>query len=338
MEEKAFCSSCRKKVDFITEDSTRKTELDGVVYEYPVKVAFCKECGEVAIYKPYQEESRLAFAECVREEKGLVSLEMVQALPEKYGIGKHPLSNLLGWGEVTYSRFANGLVPSPAYSKVIVDLYEDPKLFMKLLLSNRNRITDVAFKKSYKATQEAMDVQYAGASKLISLANYLRARSEGALDKLGVQKIIYYIQGFANQLLGDQIVSRQPKAWAYGPVYGEEYHYEVVRLDVPMDDSEFDVELFAKEFTDEERALIDDVFVAFRPFSNWTLAEMTHSETPWMSARLRAGVAEGEKCEERIAVDDMANYFSKAVAKYGIESGQDIAKFANARYQEISAA
>ena len=34
----------------------------------------------------------------------------------KYKIGKKPLSKLLGWGEVTITRYINGDIPSKLYS------------------------------------------------------------------------------------------------------------------------------------------------------------------------------------------------------------------------------
>lgn len=335
MGEQAYCASCRSNVAFETKDATRTTESDGQVYEYPVKLAICAECGKVATYKPYQELARQAFADRVREAHGLASLEIVQDLPAKYGIGKRPLSTLLGWGEVTYSRFANGLAPSPAYSDIIKRLHDDPKLFLKLLLSNRNRIASSAFEKSYQATQNALESECSGASKLISLANYLKHLSDNALDKIGVQKLIYYIQGFAGNLISDPIVTRAPKAWAYGPVYGEEYYYEVVTLDVPLDDPGCDPDLFKGDFTADELQVIDDVFLAFRPYSTWTWAEMTHSETPWLEARNRAGASAGEKSDERIPLKDIEGYFSRVIKEYDIQTSEDIPRYVKAKFQEI---
>jgi hypothetical protein len=64
-----------------------------------------------------------------RKQHNIISLEKIIEIPEKYNIGKRPLSLLLGWGEQTFSRYYDGDMPTQQYSAIDIT----PLALQKLL-------------------------------------------------------------------------------------------------------------------------------------------------------------------------------------------------------------
>ena len=86
--------------------------------------------------------------------KKIVTKEQIENILVSYGIGKKPLSMLLGWGETTICRYLDGDTPNDKYSDILLNLLDNPKDYLKLLEENKKNITDLAYTKSKKATLE----------------------------------------------------------------------------------------------------------------------------------------------------------------------------------------
>ena len=98
------------------------------------------------------------------------------------------------------------------------------------------------------------------------------------ISNLKLQKLLYYAQGSFlavkdNPLFPDDIV-----AWRHGPVVESVYHqyscYGANGID-------FDEDFDANIFTDDENALLIQVYDIFGQYSAWKLRDMTHEEDPW---------------------------------------------------------
>lgn len=322
MTEYAYCPHCDDGVEFDTIELTTQTELDGAVYSYPAKQAVCKTCGSYASYAPYQREMGEAFNDAVRAAQGIVSLEKVRDMPKRYHIGKRPLSLLLGWGEITYSRFVEGAVPTQEYSETIEKLYDNPAEYRNLLRANQDRITGVAYRKSLRAVNAVLEEDYPDTVRLYELAERFFSLAGDDLTNKAMQKLVYYAQGFSAVLLNHPIVTQEPKAWAAGPVYGQLWHELREDSGFCSGCSEGD-----SPFSREEEQLIEAVSSAFRLYSGTMLSEMTHREAPWLKARARAGVADGEACKETILMEDIETYFSGVVEELDIRAYEDIKRY-----------
>lgn len=65
---------------------------------------------------------------------------------ELYNIGKAPLSIVLGFGEITITRYLLGQVPSKEYSNIIRNALSSPVYMEQKLLENKDRVALAAFK------------------------------------------------------------------------------------------------------------------------------------------------------------------------------------------------
>ena len=91
---KTFCEECRRDVEYIVVTATIKGKLKGEEYEYTGQQAVCMVCGS-EVYVSYLEDENLkALYDTYRQKNGIISLEKILELPQKYNIGKRPLSLL----------------------------------------------------------------------------------------------------------------------------------------------------------------------------------------------------------------------------------------------------
>ncbi|WP_251213320.1 Panacea domain-containing protein [Adlercreutzia murintestinalis] len=328
----AYCPQCSEEVDFDTRIETETTELDGHLYSYETKRAYCRTCGSAASYLPYLEEAGNAFGDAVRSEQGIVTLAVVRDLPKRYGIGKRPLSRLLGWGELTYSRFVDGAIPSKEYSDRIQHLYGDAQAYYSCLKGGRGRISEHAYNKSKRAVERILDKEYPGYTKVQEVAYFFMSLANGDLTNSALNKLIYYAHGFSYRFLPQPLIQQRPKAWTYGPVYGQVWHdfENICREELATED-------LADEspFSCEEEDYLIAVYSAFGRYSGSVLSDITHTETPWLAARERGAAQPDEPSDEPIDLKEMSDYFKAIAANAHMASPRDISRYARSKAKEI---
>lgn len=334
MTEMAYCPNCLKHVSFTTKKRRCTTELDGKRYSYVAHLAICSQCGAEATYPPYQEEAGLSFNEEVREQRGLVSLEYVRAVPEMYAIGKRPLSRLLGWGEHTYSQIMEGQTPSEKHSEVIKELHDQPEYYYALLMTGKDKISERTFARSKHATESIIESSYPDACKIYEIGYCFISLAKGDITSRAVQKLTYYTQGFSIPLIGKPIFTQTPCAWSGGPAYGQLWKEFNGRFEKLLDHKAD--KPYSPPFTSEEDELIRAVYNSFGCYSGETLARMTHAEPPWTKARKRAEAASDAPFEEPIRIEDMAEFFTSVANQRGMKTPGDIRIYAQDAFDRIA--
>lgn len=153
---KVICVQCREYVDYEIKDIEQKIIIKKEEVVYKEKVAYCKKCGEEVWVEELEGKNVLAPINIYCEKKGLISPRQIDELLKKYNIGKRPLAQLLGWGEITITRFLEGQLPSGEYSNKLLELLNNPQKFKNVLKRNKNRITPVAYKKANDAVESCL--------------------------------------------------------------------------------------------------------------------------------------------------------------------------------------
>lgn len=128
-----------------------------------------------------------------------------------------------------------------------------------------------------------------------AIANEFIARAnaqERSLTNMQLQKLPYIAHGWGLATQQRRLISAQPEAWPYGPVYPDLYRalrqYGPMQVAGPIHQN--DGNAFAHDrgaqviapLDDAERQLIDAVWSGYNRFDAFTLSNMTHREgTPW---------------------------------------------------------
>ncbi|MEG2548568.1 MAG: hypothetical protein RSA60_09020, partial [Eubacterium sp.] len=136
-ERKVFCEECRNDVTFTVINKQMDGTIKGETYTYLGKVAHCIDCNSEIYVEEINDYNLKVLYDKYREKQGIIPLDVILKISEKYAIGKRPLSLLLGWGEQTFSRYCDGDVPTKQYSEILQKIYDEPKYYEQILEENK---------------------------------------------------------------------------------------------------------------------------------------------------------------------------------------------------------
>lgn len=136
-------------------------------------------------------------------------------------------------------------------------------------------------------------------------AAYILEQS-GEMTAMKLQKLVYYSQCWS--LVWDEtpLFDEAIEAWANGPVSPDLYACHRGKFKVGPGA----IQGNPANLNESQKATIDEVMRFYGPKSAQWLSDLTHLEAPWQQARARAGVADGQNCQEQITLSDMHEYYS----------------------------
>ena len=140
-------------------------------------------------------------------------------------------------------------------------------------------------------------------TKAVDVAAYI-LKKKGMMTTWKLQKLVYYCQAWSLVWDDRPLFSEDVEAWANGPVVRELYgehkaEFEVDRLPVGN----------PSKLDDDGKETVDAVLDFYGDKSGAWLRELTHMECPWKDARDRARLGPGERGNEVIRKQDMAEYY-----------------------------
>jgi len=329
-ERKVFCEECRNDVAFTINEERMDGTIKGEKYSYIGKEAHCVDCGSEIYVAEVNDFNLSMLYNAYRDRNNIVSLEVILAIPEKYAIGKRPLSLLLGWGEQTFSRYCDGDIPTKQYSEILQKLYDAPAYYAEILENNKGNLKTVAsYEKSKRAVNELLGRTQSTKAKMDMTIEYLLSKCED-ITPLALQKALYYIQGFYYAFYKTFLFSEECEAWVHGPVYRDIYfRYRDYRFDSIEGNDEFDDSVFSSS----EKAILDSVIKNICCYSGKVLEEFTHSETPWLSARGELPVVTAS--DQTIWKGQIGDYFSAVKDKYNMINPNDIKSYTQNMFGQI---
>ena len=330
MTEKTFCEECRNYVEYTTVSVPMTGRIKGKEYHYTGTEARCADCGNLVFVPEISDDNLRSLYNVFREENGIVSLDVICAIPEKYDIGKRPLSLLLGWGELTFSRYCDGDIPTRQYSDILQRIYNEPQFYSELLEANK---TNLKSQRTYEKTRRAVDallsVDAPSNSKINTVIQYLLYQCED-ITPLALQKALYYIQGFHFAFYRTFLFPEDCQAWTHGPVYRDIYfRYRDYRFDPIEKTTTFDTSVFSAS----EKAICDSVINNLCCYSGKILERFTHNEAPWLTTR--GDLPDSAPSDRIIEKSVIGAYFDAVKAKYNMVNPRDIKDYAQDMFQQL---
>ena len=330
MTEKTFCEECRNDVEYTTASVPMTGTIKGKEYHYTGTEARCADCGNLVFVPEISDDNLRSLYNVFREENGIVSLDVICAIPEKYDIGKRPLSLLLGWGELTFSRYCDGDIPTRQYSDILQRIYNEPQFYSELLEANKaNLKSQRTYEKTRRAVDALLSVDAPSNSKINAVIQYLLYQCED-ITPLALQKALYYIQGFHFAFYRTFLFSEDCQAWTHGPVYRDIYfRYRDYRFDPIEKTTTFDTSVFSAS----EKAICDSVINNICWYSGKILERFTHNEAPWLTTR--GDLSDSAPSDRIIEKSVIGSYFDAVKAKYNMVNPRDIKDYAQDMFQQL---
>lgn len=322
--ETEFCVECRDVTSYTLQKKLVKKMIRGEELTFEITCAICDRCGEFMSVPGIIDLNVREVDEQYRKLKDLVTIEDIYTLMKLYNIGKAPLSIVLGFGEITITRYLLGQVPSKEYSDVIRNALFSPEYMEQKMLENKDKIAMSAFKKSMIKVNELKNI-FTVSNKMIGVISYIFERMD-EVTPLMLQKLLYYIQGFSFALNDREMFIENCEAWVHGPVYKDVYNiFKHFRYNV-IDDPKFVMlEGYKKYLDDKDKNIINLVVNTFGQYGGKVLEKTTHKESPWLIAR--NGYSDNVPSNEIISKETIKEYFHELINEYDISKEENINKY-----------
>ncbi len=327
---KVFCEVCRDDVEYTVTNKQMEGTIKEENYVYFGKVAHCTHCNSEIYVNEVNDYNLNSLYDKYREEHDIVSLDVILKIPNKYAIGKRPLSLLLGWGEQTFSRYCDGDIPTKQYSDILKKIYNEPRYYEQILEANKGNLkTETSYNKSKKAVEQLLSNAVYEKCKIDLVIEYLLNQCED-ITPLALQKALYYIQGFYYAFYKSFLFSEDCEAWVHGPVYKDiyfryrDYKFDPIKCNREIDDT---------HFSSTEKAILESVVKHICCYSGKVLEKFTHLETPWLSAR--GDLLANESSDKIIDKKDIGKYFNRVKEKYNMINPNDIKTYMQTMFQQI---
>lgn len=129
---KGICPICEKETDSELVRKIEEIKVRGESIEVETEFYKCLVCGE-EFEDPRSDNDPLDKAyRKYRRRHGMMQPEDIRQLRKRYGFTQGEMSNLLGWGGATLSRYENGALQDEVHGKIL-HLITDPRNLLNLI-------------------------------------------------------------------------------------------------------------------------------------------------------------------------------------------------------------
>lgn len=247
----------------------------------------------------------------------IITIDEIKMILENYRIGKKPLAKLLGWGETTIIRYIEGDIPTKEYSNKLKVILDDAEYFYELLLSKKDTLTNVAFRKSEMAVLSTIM-----ASKINVVAYYLVNKCNGEFSPSYIQFLLYYIQAFSLAFYNKEMFCEEYEVNSSFKPYPKLYD-SMIRSGVHT------IEIRKDYLTTQDKELIDSIYDSFIWYGPKALSAMLSFERSKMNTTSHFN-------QQIIDKETIKGLFKEIIQRYHISNLKDIRKYPNKRMFEIS--
>ncbi|MGD9679105.1 MAG: type II TA system antitoxin MqsA family protein [Vulcanibacillus sp.] len=133
---KEYCFKCNAMMETNIKSIKKVFRVKGEQIIQKNEVLFCKKCDTELFNEEYDSRSiNKAFAEYRRRHNILSPVE-IKNIREKYKVSQKDFALILGFGEITITRYENGMIPDKPYSERI-RMMENKDNFLKALRESK---------------------------------------------------------------------------------------------------------------------------------------------------------------------------------------------------------
>lgn len=308
---KGICPNCEKETDIKLIRSTEEIKVRGESVEVEMEFYKCLVCGE-EFEDPHSDHDPLdkAYRE-YRRRHGMIQPEEIRQLRKRYGFTQSEMSNLLGWGGATLSRYENGALQDEAHGKIL-HLIAEPRNLLNLIEQSPNIISKYKRERLIEELRIAEEESYSferifeerfGMYDPDELSGYMRLNlaklfnavlffcEEGTL-KTVLNKLLFYADFKHFKEYTVSITGARYARIPFGPAPDNyDYYFATLKRYGELNVEEIEYgdtvtgEKFISErkpdftlFSDTELKIITEVKIHFKGFTSKRISDFSHNE------------------------------------------------------------
>lgn len=316
------CFECGQKDLYELREVEREYEGDGYHFTMKVQVPFCKKCGALLNDEELEEKIANEANMQIRESRGIIQREEILEILSKYDVSQKFLSRILGWGEITLTRYVNNnYTPNKANSDKLRSI-KDPYVFKQIIDEKMHHnderiVNDAAYKKLLDQVIFSLEEVEKEEGKIYQIINWFlsQASDENRITHLALQKLLYFAQGWNYAINGQCLFEDECEAWVHGAVYRDVYEEFKKFKYNPLPCFEKKVNI-----SDEELTVLKAVKTFyFDVYTPKMLEEICHLEMPYQVARENYDV--NDSSSEIISKEVIKEYYLEIAKKYNVSRG-----------------
>lgn len=312
-----FCPLCGKThdVEIITKESIVTIKNEKTVY--PKTIYVCHNSDEeenVFIPAKVMDDNLLKARDAYRKNHNMLTSIDIIAIREKYGLTQKEFANMLGWGDVTITRYETKLIQDDTHDELMRCISTDPLRAKEYLEKNKERFEEKRFgeimtlvekeinKCEIQYRRKSLEAQYIkyqslkdlngniqlDISKVCAMIDYFARRCK-SLFKVKLMKLLWYSDALSYKLYGHAMsgLVYQHKPMGALPVG----HYDLVAL-IPHDEIQEDEntayrilpfgESLEYSLTEEELNILKTVADKFMKLKGQEIADYMHQEEAYI--------------------------------------------------------
>lgn len=306
-----ICPNCEKETDIKLVRKIEEIKVRGESIEVEMEFYKCSVCGE-EFEDPHSDHDPLdkAYRE-YRRRHDMVQPEEIRQLRKRYGFTQSEMSNLLGWGGATLSRYENGALQDEAHGKIL-HLIMEPRNLLNLIERSPNVIPKYKRESLIKELMTAEEESYSferifeerfGMYDPDELSGYMRLNlaklfnavlffcEEGTL-KTVLNKLLFYADFKHFKEYTISITGARYAHISFGPA-PDNYDYYLATLKrygaLRVEEIEYGDEITGEKFisggkpdlslfSETELKTLADVKIHFKGFTAKKISDFSHNE------------------------------------------------------------
>lgn len=278
MDKKIFCHKCNKYVELKIYKKNRKYIVKECEYEILDTITICKECGTEIFNKDEDSIILKELNDRYRREHNLLLSEDIKRIRETYSLTQREFSKLLGFGDVTISRYENGAIQDVANNELI-ELCKIPGNVSRLSKKSNNKVPE--------SIKQKIDKFISSIPTIFDIANMFILRfweNNKFLTNMKLQKLCYFY--WADLITANnKYLDIEFEAWVHGPVNNNLYHKYKIFGDKEIRVTQLEInEIETWKFDDESLDIFEKIMGMYGKYSATELRDISHEEYAWQEA------------------------------------------------------
>lgn len=141
------CPFCGKSDEVYLLTQKSNMEIKHQLVEYEEKILKCKACEEEFEDGEMVNDNLIAARDAYRKNNNLLTSSEIVQIRKKYSLSQLDFSLVLGWGEVTITRYESKVIQDGTYDIVMRMSNDNPYFMLKMLEENKNNFSEEKYEK-----------------------------------------------------------------------------------------------------------------------------------------------------------------------------------------------
>ena len=311
---KMFCPCCYKEHDIEIVKKIENCIIKDEEIEAEVEVFYCDERNETFENGGMLNKNLLSIRDAYRKKHNLLTSNEIEEIRKKYSTSQADLALILGWGEVTITRYESKEIQTPTYDKILKEIRDNPNVFLEYLEKNRERISpkkyakikenaasliddkdDLELKKSIYNRIDPLSEDVKGNTKfdlcrVLAVIKAILNLTSKDLYKTRLAKYLWYVDALCYKRTNHSMTGLAYSHQMYGAfpgVLGWILDLKEVEVEVTEEDDSYkylikNVDSSIK-LDDDETQIIEEIVKKFDNFSTSELVEYMHNEKAYLN-------------------------------------------------------